>query len=144
MKSARDTSEQPTWYRVTSTILIIGGIAKIFSAIYLQLVETGINVFLFRPPVLTAVGIYEFVVAGMMTSIRIPAIPKLIVGFWTGTAFLAAHLFFYFLKIGGCPCLGIFSTSRGGLSQILNLLIVAAALYIFVGSFQQFRKELRA
>ncbi|MBT5704967.1 hypothetical protein N9B57_00845 [Verrucomicrobia bacterium] len=144
MKSILEGQTHPRWYRITSIILMIGGIAKIFSAIYLQLAETGMNVFLFKPGVLIGVGIYEFLVASMMTSTRIPALPKLIIGFWTGTAFLAAHLFFYFLKIGGCPCLGIFAMSSGVLSRLLNVLIVFAALYIFIGSFQHFRREIRS
>jgi hypothetical protein len=142
MKSILEGQKHPRWYRITSIILMIGGIAKIFSAIYLQLAETGMSVFLFKPRVLIGVGIYEFLVASMMTSTRIPALPKLIIGFWTGTAFLAAHLFFYFLKIGGCPCLGIFAMSSGVLSRLLNVLIVFAALYIFAGSFQHFRREM--
>lgn len=144
MKSTLDGSKPQKWYSITSTILMIGGIAKIFSAFYLQLTETGMNVFLFRPGVLIGVGIYEFLVAAMMINPRVPTIPKLIIGFWTGTAFLSAHVFFYFLKIGNCPCLGVFAMSSGVLSRFLNVLIVFAALYIFVGSFQHFRREIRS
>ena len=133
-----------TWYQVTATILIIGGVAKIFSAIYLLLIDPPLDVFLFKPGWLVTIGIYEFVAATLMTSRQVSPVPKLILAFWTGTAFLATHLFFYFLKMGACPCLGVLARGSGPVGALIHGLIIAAALYIFLGAFQHFRRELNS
>ena len=139
-----DMTEDPSWYRMSATILYVGGIAKVFSAIYLQLADTGLNVFLLKPGVLIAIGIYEFLLARLLLRVRSFSITKLILTFWTGTAFLATHMFLYSLKIGGCPCLGIFGGTGGVLTGLLNGVVVCAAVYIFAGSFYYFRKEIQA
>lgn len=143
MKGNEEWAECPRWHKVSAAILVIGGIAKILSAIYLQLADTGLNVFLFKPVVLLVIGIYEFLLAAMLLRARVFPVAKLMLAFWTGTAFLATHVFLYFLKIGGCPCLGIFAKTGGVFSGVLNAVVVCSAFYIFGGSFYYFRKELR-
>lgn len=142
MNSETISPELPIWYRATSTILSCGALAKIASALYLEWTGLVIDVFLFKSSVLLAIGLYELLLAGFLLSGRVPVIPKLVLGFWTGSAFLATHVFYHVLKIGGCPCLGVLGQSGGMLSRIMNVIIIAAAFYIFLGSLNLFRKEL--
>ena len=127
------------WLKRTASILLVTGFIKVVSGVlfYESLIE--IDLVFFKPWFLFSTALYEFVVSYMLLRSGFQTYVKLILAFWTASAFLAAHGLFLLLKVEGCPCLGFLSKTSSGLSNTIVLLVTA---YIFAGAIYYFRQEL--
>ena len=132
-------SDVQLWLKGTASILLVTGLVKIASGLLFYESLNEIDLVFFKPWFLFVTALYELVMCYILLKTSYETYIKLILAFWTATAFLAVHGLFLLLKIEGCPCLGFLSSASSSLS---NTIVFVSIAYIFSGAIYFFKQEL--